>query len=48
MSLVQPTHNCPQHVQQMEAAVAGFVLRHPGREWRRPCAAPSFETGEGL
>ena len=33
---------------RMEAAVAGFVLalRHPGREWRCPCAAPS--CGEGL
>ena len=33
---------------RMEASVAGFVLRHPGREWRRPCAAPSCEVGEGL
>ena len=33
---------------RMEAPVAGFVLRHPGREWRRPCAAPSSEIGEGL
>ena len=33
---------------RMEAAVASFVLRHPGREWRRPCAATSCETGEGL
>ena len=29
-----------QHNSQMVAAVAGFVLRRPGREWRRPCAPP--------
>ena len=33
---------------RMEASVAGFVLRHPGREWRRPCAATSREIGQGL
>ena len=33
---------------RMEASVAGYVLRHPGREWRRPCAAPSCEVGGGL
>ena len=33
---------------RMEASVAGFVLHHPGREWRRPCAAPSCDVGEGL
>ena len=32
----------------LEAAVASFVLRHPGREWRRPCATTSCEIGEGL
>ena len=32
----------------MEASVAVFVQRHPGREWRRPFTAPSCETGEGL
>ena len=28
----------------MEAAVAGFALRHPEREWRRTCSAPSCVT----
>ena len=37
-----------QYNSQKEASVAGFVLHHPGREWRRPCAVSSCEIEKGL
>jgi hypothetical protein len=33
---------------RMEVAVAGFVLRPPGREYMRACEVPSCDVGDGL